>query len=476
MPKNKKPQKHSTPSTSAGRPAPRNAVKVNGAEIVRLRNIKGWTQEQLANAYIVAAKKTGTGAFETALSNIKRWEKDGNLFRDTLGILAKVFEVSPQSLLPDSAVLNEIESEGPNTENLAPCGIAILALKNRIEKEFAKSDDYDYLIDTWSVLVGVWFSLNMIADVVASNVPDTKEKKKFAECLFSEFAQYRTDPQIVNRVLQAERNINLKQGVDSRPCGTGLLSLQEYHKWLSGYFLINAEYRIRFSLMKRLNTLLGGKEDAAADIFKAYSTEQTSAIFKLFNREDKEYSSKRWTHTINALGELIEIFNDCLNRRLSLVKPKLGDIPTNASSTSPTLVKQTLDSKRLVTEESKGSFTDGDWITAAIVGPERAEIVLKKLIRELKVMQANTRDEAISCIEEKVTSVISDLAARYKRGGQTPEERLDACIAKVVADILERELSNFSWKLEEKIDEDPLMVFRNTVKTFMETEQKKWKH
>lgn len=44
-----------------------------------------------------------------------------------------------------------------------------------------------------------------------------------------------------------------------------------------------------------------------------------------------------------------------------------------------------------------------------------------------------------------------------------------------MADILQRELANFQWNVEEKLNDDPATVFRDTVKAFIESERNKWK-
>jgi hypothetical protein len=39
---------------------------------------------------------------------------------------------------------------------------------------------------------------------------------------------------------------------------------------------------------------------------------------------------------------------------------------------------------------------------------------------------------------------------KHLKGGTTDEARLEVCISKVVADILQRELANFQWNIEER--------------------------
>lgn len=125
--------------------------------------------------------------------------------------------------------------------------------------------------------------------------------------------------------------------------------------------------------------------------------------------------------------------------------------------------------------ESRSKYTDGDWITAAIVGPEHAETTLKKLTGVFSRMKAKSRSEKLDRITKQVQSEIDKLLEKHANGGNTDETRLDACIAKVIADILQRELANFQWNAEERPKDDPVTVFRDTVKAFIDSERKKWK-
>jgi hypothetical protein len=126
--------------------------------------------------------------------------------------------------------------------------------------------------------------------------------------------------------------------------------------------------------------------------------------------------------------------------------------------------------------QSKSEFTDGDWITAALVGPEHAERKLKELAGQFsRLRQIEDRDEKIDHMVERVQSVISELLKRYENGGATDEARLDACVAKIVADVLQRELANFQWSAEEKSNVDPVVVFRDAIKAFSKREKNKWK-
>lgn len=125
--------------------------------------------------------------------------------------------------------------------------------------------------------------------------------------------------------------------------------------------------------------------------------------------------------------------------------------------------------------ESTSKYTDGDWITAAIVGPEQAEERLKKLAAGLKSLEASSRPEKLEQIVQVVQSAIDQLLEKHAKGGTTDETRLDACIAKIMADIMQRELTNFQWNIDEHPNHDPVTVFRDTVKAFIKSERNRWK-
>jgi DNA-binding winged helix-turn-helix (wHTH) protein len=110
-------------------------------------------------------------------------------------------------------------------------------------------------------------------------------------------------------------------------------------------------------------------------------------------------------------------------------------------------------------------YTDGDWITAAIVARERAETKLKRLAFAFGKLNVNTRSEKIDHITRTVEATIAELLEKHAQGGRTDDTRLEACIAKVVADILQSELAEFQWSAVEKSKDDPVIVFRDTIKT-----------
>ncbi len=125
-------------------------------------------------------------------------------------------------------------------------------------------------------------------------------------------------------------------------------------------------------------------------------------------------------------------------------------------------------------KSSHSEYTEGDLITAAIVGPEHAETKLKELAGRLTGLKTSNRSAKLDQIVKRVQSEIDELLEKHARGGNTDETRLDACIAKVMADILQRELANFQWNVEERLNDDPATVFRDTVQAFIESERNKW--
>lgn len=120
-------------------------------------------------------------------------------------------------------------------------------------------------------------------------------------------------------------------------------------------------------------------------------------------------------------------------------------------------------------------YSKGDHITAALVGAEHAEKELKKLAASLARTKPADTEEMVNAITAKVEERIEALQEKHTQGGDTDETRLDACIAGVVSDIIQRELANFQWAIDEHPDESPLSVFRQTVKAFMKAEKDKWK-
>jgi hypothetical protein len=127
------------------------------------------------------------------------------------------------------------------------------------------------------------------------------------------------------------------------------------------------------------------------------------------------------------------------------------------------------------------AYTDGDWITAAIVARERAEIELKKVAsrvnkKALVDVTGRIADGARptepeiglikrDMIDDILQTRIKELHEKHSQGGTTDDTRLEACIAKVVADILDGEFAEFQWAADERSGDDPVQVFRDTIKT-----------
>ena len=113
------------------------------------------------------------------------------------------------------------------------------------------------------------------------------------------------------------------------------------------------------------------------------------------------------------------------------------------------------------------AYTDGDWITAALVGPERTEDELKRIATAARY-EAPRSEHPDLCILGLLDGRIDELLGQHAKGGTTNEARSEACTAKVVSDLLERQKSSFIWNLDEHPGADPVTVFRSTVKEFIQ--------
>jgi DNA-binding winged helix-turn-helix (wHTH) protein len=113
------------------------------------------------------------------------------------------------------------------------------------------------------------------------------------------------------------------------------------------------------------------------------------------------------------------------------------------------------------------AYTDGDWITAALVGPERAEDELKRIATAARY-EAPRSEHPDLCILGLLDDRIDELLGQHAKGGTTNEARSEACTAKVVSDLLERQKSSFIWNLDEHPGADPVSIFRSTVKEFIQ--------
>jgi DNA-binding winged helix-turn-helix (wHTH) protein len=108
-------------------------------------------------------------------------------------------------------------------------------------------------------------------------------------------------------------------------------------------------------------------------------------------------------------------------------------------------------------------YSAGDWITAAIVGPERAVTWLKGAAARLSRLLPE--DRKVEIVEKYLEDKIDDLLIQHQKGGSTDDARLEACVAKAVSDILSHELENFLWNVGEKPSTDDVVsIFRDTVR------------
>jgi hypothetical protein len=69
-----------------------------------------------------------------------------------------------------------------------------------------------------------------------------------------------------------------------------------------------------------------------------------------------------------------------------------------------------------------------------------------------------------------MTREVRTLRSRYEKGGETVKDRCEACIAKIVADIIEREMASYRWRRSEEGDADPLDAFKIVVRNLMNKE------
>jgi len=134
-------------------------------------------------------------------------------------------------------------------------------------------------------------------------------------------------------------------------------------------------------------------------------------------------------------------------------------------------------------ERKNELFTEGDWITTAILAPERVETILKKLASRATTDKPKSKDAAVSLVmmegEKEISKLLAErqkfLAKASAGDSTTDEERLEACMGKVVAELLERELANFSWKAGEKPEDDPVQVLRGVIKAFVSAQRRKFR-
>ncbi len=117
----------------------------------------------------------------------------------------------------------------------------------------------------------------------------------------------------------------------------------------------------------------------------------------------------------------------------------------------------------------RGRFSDGDWIAAGIVGPERAVSVLQRIVTSIKFRNHASRQNRIDKICSAVDKEISSLLRFYEDGGKKDEERCESCIAKINADVLDREINEYKWKLNQKPNTDPVDVLNGIIQDLKRT-------
>ena len=116
---------------------------------------------------------------------------------------------------------------------------------------------------------------------------------------------------------------------------------------------------------------------------------------------------------------------------------------------------------------NRTTFNDGDWITAAIVGPEKAVSILQHVVTNSSLANSMSRDEKIEVLKQNTINAIEKSRRQYNKGGDTNEELLEACIAKVVVDILDRELTSFLFEAGDTRDREPGDVYRGVIRKLM---------
>lgn len=117
----------------------------------------------------------------------------------------------------------------------------------------------------------------------------------------------------------------------------------------------------------------------------------------------------------------------------------------------------------------RSRFSDGDWIVAGIVGPEKAVSVLQRIVTSIKFHKHASRQNRIDKICSDVDKEISSLLRCYEYVGKTDEERCESCIAKITADVLEREINEYKWKLNQESNTDPIDVLNGIIRNLKRT-------
>lgn len=152
-----------------------------------------------------------------------------------------------------------------------------------------------------------------------------------------------------------------------------------------------------------------------------------------------------------------------LDIRAVLVAVGVGVIVTDV------LLKRRAASRQLIpqggsTSEAGPSFSDGDWITAAIVAPERAVTAMKKARTALHDRMSGSRTDVVGHLQAAVDQEVSRFRTRFEAGGTTDEARCEACIAKITADLIEREGAALLFELMQRPEVDPNTAFSRMIK------------
>ena len=151
-----------------------------------------------------------------------------------------------------------------------------------------------------------------------------------------------------------------------------------------------------------------------------------------------------------------------LFKRITGISTPIGGISWSPASDTPT---DNLSSHS--SNDGNSKFNDGDWITAGVVGPEKATTILQKVASKLKLRKNASREKRIKEIDAAVAVELKKLHDQYEAGGETDEDRCEACIAKIAADVIDREMASYHWKLDESEDGDPVETFRGTIRDLM---------
>jgi hypothetical protein len=117
--------------------------------------------------------------------------------------------------------------------------------------------------------------------------------------------------------------------------------------------------------------------------------------------------------------------------------------------------------------QGASTFSDGDWITAAIVAPERVVRILQRVATTVRLRKNASRQKRIEDIEAALAAELSCLRERYEAGGETDADRCEACIAKTAADIIDREMTSYRWKLDEEPAGEPIVLFKEIIRSLM---------